>query len=372
MPFDGKLPIIRGRKTHDAQTFDSAPQMPFNANGDVMGKRFGQQYKTHDGKWVDSTGAFLVGELERLDPTMNEPLVAVSWGRDIDLREDVTIGDDVSSFTLSSFASPGGLGASGIGNGKAWGGRSTTQITSIEVDIAKVVYPLRPWMMEIKYTIFELESAAQAGRPIDAQKLEGLQLKHQMDIDEQVYIGDTYTGDTGLLNSAAVTNVTNLLAGAQGLTPWVSKTPDEILGDFNVALTSVWAASGWAVPPTRVILPPTQYGYISTQKVSNAGNVSVLKYILENNLVARTGKQLEIYPAKWAIGMGVSGTPQVAGTVDRMAVYTKEKKYLRYPMTPLSRTPIQYEAIYHKTTYYCRLGVLEIVYPETIGYFDGL
>jgi hypothetical protein len=55
-----------------------------------------------------------------------------------------------------------------------------------------------------------------------------------------------------------------------------------------------------------------------------------------------------------------------------MAVYTQEKDLVRYPMTLLQRTPVQYESIYHKTTYFCRLGVVEVVYPETIGYFDGL
>jgi hypothetical protein len=44
---------------------------------------------TYDRMTIDSTGAFLVGELERLDQKLHEPLVAVTWGRDIDLREDV-------------------------------------------------------------------------------------------------------------------------------------------------------------------------------------------------------------------------------------------------------------------------------------------
>jgi hypothetical protein len=29
-------------------------------------------------------------------------------------------------------------------------------------------------------------------------------------------------------------------------------------------------------------------------------------------------------------------------------------------------------SIYHQTTYFCRLGVVEVVYPETIAYRDGL
>ena len=61
----------------------------------------------------------------------------------------------------------------------------------------------------------------------------------------------------------------------------------------------------------------------------------------------------------------------MAGT-DRMVVYSQKKEYVRYPMTMLQRTPIQYVSLYHAMTYYCRLGVLEVVYPETIGYRDGL
>jgi hypothetical protein len=45
---------------------------------------------------VDSTGAFLIGELERLDQTLHMPLAAVTWSRDIDLREDVTLADEFS------------------------------------------------------------------------------------------------------------------------------------------------------------------------------------------------------------------------------------------------------------------------------------
>jgi hypothetical protein len=364
---------MKRMKTRDNMTFDSAYRT-IDSQGNQMGKPLGNAFKTVDGRTVDSTGAFLVGELERLDMTLHEPLAAVTWGRDIDLREDVTIADEVSSFTLSTFGSAGGLGTgNGIGNGKAWIGKDTNQITGISADIAKIPHQLRPWAMELKYTVLELESAAKLGRPVDQQKYEGLQLKHQMDIDEQVYIGDTTTGDTGLVNSDLVTNKQNLAAGVSGSANWSKKSPDEILADVNTALTSVWAASAWAVIPGRLLLPPAQFGYISTQKVSNAGNVSILKYIQENNLLTTSGKgKLEILPVKWLVGAGTGGTIGTVGTVDRMVVYTKEKNRVRYPMTLLQRTPIQFDSIYHKSTYFCRLGAVEMVYPETCGYFDGL
>lgn len=348
--------------------------------GNQRGLSLGQAWRTHDHRTVDSTGAFLVGELERLDQTLNMPLASVTWSRDIPLREDVSVADDASSFTLSTFASAGGAGTGhGIRTGKAWIGRNTDQIGGVSVDIGKFPQPLTPWALEIKYSLMEMESAIRAGRPIDAQKYEALKLKHQMDVDEMAYAGDAGifingAAAGGLVNSAAVTNVTNLPNGAAVATPrWATKTPDEILADVNNMITSNWGASAWAVMPNRILLPPTQFGYISTAKVSNAGNVSILKYVMENNVLTASGKgQLEFAPCKWLVGAGTGGTLGTEGGVDRMLCYTKDSKYVRYPMTLLDRTPVQYDSLYQKTTYYCKLGVLEIPYPETINYRDGL
>jgi hypothetical protein len=340
------------------------------------GIAFEHGVRTHDGRTADSTGAFMVGELERLDATLHEPLADVTWGRDIDLREDVTIGDEVSAFTLSTYGSTGSLGTgSSIGTGKAWIGKDTTQITGISVDIGKYIHSLRLWAMELKYTIPELASAAQAGRPIDQQKFEGLQQKHQMDIDEQVYYGDTTFGDTGLVNCVDVTAVSTVAAGTETGNPtqWSLKSPTEILADVNTALTSVWQASGFAVMSNRLLLPTNVFGYISTALISTAGSQSILKYLLDNNLLtSNQGAKLEIFPAKWCNGTGVGGTPGNNATVNRMVLYTKDKRRVRYPMTMLQRTPVQYDGLYHKTTYFCRLGVVEAVYPATIGYFDGI
>lgn len=364
--------------THDNLTFDSAGWMPIDQRGNMRGMTLDHAYKyrTHDGKirTVDSTGAFLVGELERLDQTLHMPLAAVTWSRDMDLREDVSIADEVSSFTLSTFAATGGLGmGAGIRNGKSWMGKSSDQITGIGLDIGKTAVQLRLWGMEIKFSIPELESAAKLGRPVDDQKYEGLKLKHQMDIDEQVYTGDASTGDTGLVNHTLVTNVSNVPNGAAASPLWSTKTPAEILADVNALITSVWSATGYAVMPDRLLLPPAQFGYISTQVISTAGSTSILKYLLENNILVTSGKgTLTIQPAKWLVGAGSGGTFGQTGTVDRMVLYKKEKQYIRFPMTLLQRTPIQYQSIYHLSTYYCRLGSVELVYPETIGYRDGL
>jgi hypothetical protein len=361
-------------------TYGGQEYRALDSMGNQQGKPLGQTFRTHDGRTVDSTGSFLVGELERLDLTLHEPLAAVTWGRDIDLREDVTTADEVSSFTTSTYASAGGLGTGqSVGNGKSWIGKNTNQVSRVSVDIAKVTQPLIPWGKEIAYTVLELESAAKLGRPVDEQKYKALQLAHQMEVDEMVYYGDTPGAFYGLVNSNnrttpdAVTNVANVANGALGSPLWTQKTPDEILQDFNEVLTSAWAATGWAILPSDILLPPNDFGYIATQKVSAAGNVSILNYVLENNITARQGgTTLDIKAVKWCIGTGVGGTVAVGNGKDRMVVYTKDKDRVRYPMTMLSKTPLQYDSIWHRSTYYGRLGVLEIVYPECMAYRDGL
>lgn len=316
---------------------------------------------TFDQRTIDSTGAFLIGELERLDPTMHEPLVDYTWSRDINLREDVSIADEMTSFTNSTFAAVGGVNPTG----KSWIGKDSNTISGIALDIGKTSNPLFLWGMEISYTIPELESAQKLGRPVDSQKLEGLHLKHQMDTDEQVYIGDATLGYGGLVNSALVT-AANVAAGAAGTTTWATKTHDEILADVNTFLNAAWAASGWTIVPSKLLLPPLQFAMLVSRKVSEAGNMSILQYLKDNSLcMAKNGKPLDIQPLKWLVGRGTNGT-------DRMVCYTQDSKRVRFPMVPLQRTPLEYRSIFHLTTYFGRLGVVEFVYPETLRYADGI
>lgn len=313
------------------------------------------QMMTFDQRTVDSSGAFLVGELERLDQTMHEPLASVTWTRDIDLRSDVSIADETSSFTNSTFAAAGGPS----GNGKSWVGKNTDAIQGIALDIGKTASPLTLWAMQIGFTLPELESAQKVGRPVDTQKHTGLMLKYNMDVDEQVYIGDEQLGLEGLLNSSKVgaTNVN---------TSWATATPQQIVDDVNLILNNAWVASGFAVCPDKLLLPPVQFGWLTTRVVSEAGNISVLEYLKINNLcMSVNGKPLDIQPSKWCVKRGV-------GNTDRMMTYTQSENRVRFPLVPLQRTPIEYRDLRQLTTYFGRLGAVEWVYPETAYYADGL
>ncbi|HAT1514532.1 MULTISPECIES: DUF2184 domain-containing protein [Morganella] len=309
---------------------------------------------TIDKATIDSSGTFLIGELERMDQTLNMPLTSIKWTRDMPLRSDISIADEVSSFTNTDFASVGGPNP----NGKNWMGKKGTAIAGIELNIDPTRNNLTPWAQEVGWTVLELASAQKVGRPIDTQKYEGMRLKWNMDTDEQVYIGDKELGVPGLLNLPDVIPVAAAAA-------WTATTdPDVIVQDINMVLSDGWVRSGYAVCPGKIGLAPELFGLLASKKVSSAGNISVLEYVKINTIAFQeNGEPLEIVSMKFASKRG-------AGGAHRIVAYTQDEKYVRFPMVPLLNTPLEYRGMQQLTVYYGKLGQVETPYSNTISYLD--
>jgi hypothetical protein len=314
----------------------------------------------------DSTLAYYVNQLDNFDQTLHEPLVSVSWGRDIKLRGNVTLANESTSFTRQSF---GGAGTQSgfIANQQSipFISPNSTAIPGVDVNGERLVTPLRPVAREIGFTFIELQRSQLLGQPIDQQQLLALQTMYQMETDSMVYVGSSDVGAEGLVNSSLVT-VTSAPNGAGGSPLWANKTPVEILADVNSILQASWAAAGFAVCPSELRLPPAQYSQISTQLVSSAGSVSILKYLAENCIANNiNGKPLNIQPLKWLTQRGGS-------SANRMMVYTNELNYVRFPMVPVQRQTAYYKGIHFLCPYVYGFGEVEFVYPETVRYMDGI
>lgn len=310
---------------------------------------------TFDSQTIDSTGAFLVGELERLDPQLHMPLVSVTWHRDIDLREDVTLADEAASFTNTALAAMGSLSP----GGKNWVGSKTKELGGVSLDTDKTTQPMHLWAMQAGWSLQELARAQQLSRPIDSQKIEALHLKHNMDMDEQVYVGDTDLGVTGLANNV---DITPLGIDAE----WTdATTAKQMLSDINDFLAHGYEQTGYTVCPDKLLLPPTKLALL-TQPVTDAGSDSILEYVAKKSLCnSINGRPLDIKPLKWLPGLGTAGK-------DRAVAYTQNKLYVRIPMVPLQRTPIEFRGLHQLTTFFGTIGQVEFVYPETVAYADGL
>lgn len=304
-------------------------------------------------KVTDSTGAFFINELERLDPIVNEPLVAYTWARDIDLRQDVSMGDEIASYLRLGYGAVGGIKA----EGKNWGSQLNTAIPKVQLDAEKDMDVLHLWNIAQEYSIIELEQSIRAGRPLDDYFQRAVNLKWNTDNDEYVYIGDTTFNETGILNNPTVPiSATSI--------DFTTATADEILAAVNEVLTEAWMNSGWAVVPNKVIVSPRIFSALVSRKVSEAGNVSILEYIRANSIArAQNNRELDIVPVKWAQGLGTGGG-------DRLIAYTQSYQYLRYPLVPMQRTDPTRIDLYYRIVYFCKMAPVQIVYPETMHYLD--
>lgn len=323
----------------------------------------GQRFKTRDGVL-----SYFINQLDNYDPKLHEPLVAVTWGRDIKLRTGVSFANESTSFTRSSFAGGGSLAnpaTAANGGNMPWISAETSAIQSISVNGERIVTPLRILGREVSYTSVELERSQLTGQPIDAQKMDGLNTLYQMNTDQMVYIGSGDVGALGLANSTQVT-AGNVANGIAGTPQWITKTPTEILADVNSLLYATWNASGQAVCPSKLLLPAFQFSYISSQLISSAGSVSILKFLQDNSIaLSVNGRPLEISPVKWLAGRG-------SGPTDRMVAYTNELDYVRFPMVPIRRETPYYQGIRYTAPYIYGFGEVEFVYPETVRYADGI
>lgn len=314
-------------------------------------------------KVFDSTLAYFINQLDNLDKTLHEPLYSVSWGRDIKLRTGITMANESTSFIRAAVASIGSNAAAG----KPWISPNTTTLPGVSINGERVVLPLRLLGREISYTSVELERSQLLGQPVDQAKFAALNIGYQMDTDEMVYIGDAGTGSLGLVNSDLV-GVAGVTADGTGSSPlWSTKTADQILRDVNDMIQTAWANSGFAVCPDKLLLPPAKFAYIVSQKVSSAGNVSILKFLQDNSISLNVnGRPLDIQPVKWLVNRGVGGA------IDRMVCYTNQEDRVRFPMVPVRRESPYYLGIKFNAPYIWAFGEVEIVYPDTILYRDGI
>lgn len=309
--------------------------------------------------------AFLESELEKRDPKVREPLTSVTWMRDIPVKSG---GGGWVDFTSNLFVDYGISGPNGYGIQ----GNQTTTIPIVQANLTKDMYRTFNWGNVLKVSFIDLQKLQGVGRSLDDMLDKGVKLNWNKSLDQLCYQGPfASTAFPGLFNN---TNVTagNVALGAGGSRLWINKTPAEILYDVNTVMVSTWAASQYDVSgmANHILIPPAQFAFISSQLVSGNGSVSILTYLLENNIGKTQGVDLKIFPSRWAIGAG-------AGSTDRMLAYVNDEDRVVLDVTvPIQRvmtTPsISEGGGAYLTLYQGQFGVVKFLYFTPAVYADGL
>ena len=310
--------------------------------------------------------SFLQAELEKRDPKIREPLTSVTWQRDIVVKTGGGWVDWTSVFNVD-------YGTTGPNMYGLMGGE-TNNIPTMQANIAKDMYPVFTWGNVMKVPLVDQNKLQQIGRSLDDLLDKGIRLNYNKALDLMCYQG--FGGYGGITNNSNITAVAVALNAAATSRAWADKTPDEILNDIDGAIVATWAASEYDITgmANYILIPPAQYAYINRTKISTAGNVSILTYLMENNIATKQGQKLEIMPSRWCVGAGEEmGSPAVA--TDRMIAYVNDEDRLYMDITvPIQRAmtmPNVNEAAY-LTLYLAQLGVPKFLYYTPAIYCDGI
>lgn len=304
--------------------------------------------------------AFLIGELEKRDPKLREPLASVSWPRDIVAKTGGGWVESTSAYNVS-YATTGG-DHNGIING------ATNNLPVMQADIGKDVYKVFSWGHVLRVPYVDQQKLQGIGRQLDDILDKGIRLNHDKTVDTNVYVGFQDYGTFGLVNNPQVSAVS--AEEVEGETEWSEKTPDQILNDINKAMTDTWATSGYDLTgmANHILVPPEHYSFLVSQKISQAGERSILQFLLDNNIGKNQGVDLFIGPSRWCIGAGTGGT-------DRMVAYANNEDRVHFDITvPLSRVMTQpsVEAMAYLTAYAGQFGEVKFLYLTPAIYVDGI
>jgi hypothetical protein len=323
-------------------------------------------------------GVFLTGELEQPDFNLNKPLTSVTWPRDIPYKT----GGGFIDYTSNFFVDYGTAGANQYG----LMGVDTNNLPTIQQNITKDLYPVNRFGYIVKVPLISQARMQMVGRSIEDILQDGLRLNYDKMLDQNGYLGLPNIGVLGLVNQPTALNSlgngsvvyrTNApTTGAGSSRKWADKTPDQILSEFNDLLNTVWANAQYddSGMPNHVLLPPAVFANLNTRLISTAGSASILTYLKDNNIAKARGINLEIVPCRQCID---AGTALVSGetTSGRMVAYRNDIKKLHFDETvPLTRliTQPSAEQVAYINTYVASVGVLKILYFQTIAYLDGI
>lgn len=311
---------------------------------------------------VPTGGAFLMSELEKRDTLIRKPLTSVTYPRDIEIDVGGGWADYVSAMSVSY-----GL-AGGTGNGPVTSGGANA-IPVVQANVDKGIFKAHAFQVALRIMYQDMQRANFIGRSLDSLLTDGVRYAYDMHVEESTYVGLTEYATTGLLNNPNVTTTT-VATGAGGTTTWASKTADEILKDINDAISTVWGNAGYDLDalPNHILIPYEQYAYILNTPVTALATESILDYVQRNNIATKNGVDLFIGATKWNKGIG-------AGSSDRMIVYVNKRRYLKMDeLVPLTRAMYLANATEnaYDTSYAANLTEPQIMYNQTIMYFDGI
>lgn len=232
-----------------------------------------------------------------------------------------------------------------------------------------------------QYNLEEINAAIQVGGSLSDRRARAARLAYQRFIYALALFGDTEKGYGGITNYPGVTVMAAPADGDSGVRTWVNsagvgtKTPTEIVRDFNLALQGVARSTFDTVLADTVLLPQEALDYIASTPFSDHTQETILSFVMRTNLYTlRTGRQLTIRPLR-ELGTAATDTtsPSSAGK-GRLVAYNNAEEYMKFHL-PM---PHQFLPVYqdgpmnYMVPGIFRTGGVEMMSTVAVRYLDGI
>ncbi|WP_371378894.1 DUF2184 domain-containing protein [Sporomusa aerivorans] len=322
---------------------------------------FAARPMTMDVAAISGGNAFLVSELEKLDPTLLEPLTSSTYARDIPIESGGGWVETTSVMNVDYAVSGGQADAvGGVQN----------NVRLIQANLDKDLFKVYPYEVAMQIKFVDMERGKVTGRSLEQIYDDGIRLDWDKYLDINTYKGQAAYGTYGLVNHPGVT-VGAVAQNAGGTsTLWKNKTQDEILYDINQEITAAWAAAQYdqSAVANHILIDTPNYAYIASTKVSGQADKTILTFLLDNNIAKEKGSNLFIGDCRWCLGAGSGGT-------NRMVTYVNAKRFVNMPVpVSLSRVMTQpnVNTASYDSLYVGNVGQVQVRYTQPIRYADGI
>lgn len=210
------------------------------------------------------------------------------------------------------------------------------------------------------YNKREILQARATGNPLDRERAAGCKRAIDELQDEIIWNGYSTYNIQGFIDYPGISEYT-VPTGAGGGTTFASKTPDEILKDLNGIVDLIIDTTNGVEAPDTLIMPIEQYRDISTRRLTDGTDETVLSFFLKTNGIIKM--------VDWVVELKTAG----AGSTARMMVYPKSPDYVRVEIPQMYREePPQQQGMEFEVVAMQRTAGVLVYYPLSIAYGDGI
>ncbi len=210
-----------------------------------------------------------------------------------------------------------------------------------------------------QWSIQEIRSAQAEGRPLDRMYVEAARETMLRTENSIAFLGDAAFGLQGLFSAGTLIPTNAAPNGSWTVATQADR--DNITEDMNFGANTIPETTGTVEAPTRMLLPPTRFNLIASNKHGVDSDKTLMKLFMDNSPYIT-----EIVQVRELETAGPGGTPV-------MVCYEPNPSKLRMQIPlDIEQFAPQQDNMVIKTLYHMRVGGLTIHKPASLHIVTGI